>query len=160
MSVSALNAMLVKHWNPTAHEWHLSAGDRVLHTKNNYELGVFNGDMGRVLKARRDGSLSVNINGNVVEYTSRTYIAQLVRAWAVSVHKAQGSEWDVVVICLAAHHGRLLNRSLLYTAVTRARRLAVIVGSKAAMRKCLSTVQTARDTNLLSRIKRLQEESQ
>lgn len=108
-------------------------GDKVMQTQNNYDKEVYNGDIGRI-----DGfdlvehTLTVNFEGRVIPY-EWSEADQLVLAYAVSVHKAQGSEFPVVVMPVVTAHYLMLQRNLLYTGITRARKLCVIVGSQRAL---------------------------
>jgi exodeoxyribonuclease V alpha subunit len=109
-------------------------GDKVMQLRNDYDRGVFNGDIG-VISAivPDDGVARVDFgDGRGAEY-ERNELDQLVHAYAVSVHKSQGSEYPAVVIPVATQHFMMLQRSLLYTAVTRGKRLVVLVGSKKAV---------------------------
>jgi exodeoxyribonuclease V alpha subunit len=112
-------------------------GDKVMQIRNNYDKDVYNGDLGRVTSVSvEDGTMGVNFtDGDVsrpVEY-SASELDELVLAYAVSVHKAQGSEFPCVVMPLVTRHFMLLQRNLLYTAITRARQLCVLVGSRKAL---------------------------
>jgi exodeoxyribonuclease V alpha subunit len=108
-------------------------GDKVLQTQNNYDKDVYNGDFGTVTAIDLiEHSLSVDFDGRSVEY-DWTEADQLTLAYAVSVHKAQGSEFPAVVIPLVTSHYLMLQRNLLYTAVTRAKKLCVLVGSRKAI---------------------------
>ena len=108
-------------------------GDRVMQVRNNYDQDVFNGDIGAVAALDPvDQTLSVDFEGRGVTY-DWSEADQLVLAYAVSVHKAQGSEFPAVVIPLLTAHYLMLQRNLLYTAVTRARQLCVLVGSRRAI---------------------------
>ena len=112
-------------------------GDKVMQTENDYDKQVFNGDMGRIVSLDREGQHLV------VEYADAEgirYVAyqrsdwdQLELSYAVSVHKSQGSEYPVVVMPLAWTLPSLMNRNLIYTAVTRAKRLVVLVGERRAL---------------------------
>ena len=108
-------------------------GDRIMQTCNNYDKGIFNGDLGRIesmdLAAE---SFMVNFDNTLVEY-SFDEADQLVLAYAITVHKSQGSEFPVVVMPLLGQHYKMLQRNLLYTGMTRAKRLMVLVGSKKAV---------------------------
>jgi len=109
------------------------AGDRVLQTVNDYDKGVFNGDLGRVARLDLDqGSLAVAYDEVEVSYDF-SELDELLPAYAMSVHRSQGSEFPAVVIPILTQHYPLLQRNLLYTAVTRARKLAVLVGSPKAI---------------------------
>jgi exodeoxyribonuclease V alpha subunit len=111
----------------------LRLGDKLMQTQNNYDKDVYNGDMGRLTKIDLvEQTLAVNFDGRVVVY-EWSESDQLVLAYAVSVHKAQGSEFPAVVLPLVTQHFMMLQRNLLYTAVTRARQLCVLVGSRKAV---------------------------
>lgn len=108
------------------------AGDKVMQIRNNYELEVFNGDLGRIDVADPDTQeVTVLFDGRPVVY-SYADLDELVLGYACSIHKSQGSEYPAVVIPLHTQHYVLLQRNLLYTAITRGRRLVVIVGSRKA----------------------------
>lgn len=108
-------------------------GDRVMQTRNDYELGVFNGDVGRVTAVDQEPQrMWVEMDGRVIAYEQRQ-IASLRLAYAVSIHKSQGSEFPAVIIPLLGEHHVMLRRNLLYTAVTRACQLCVIVGDPKAI---------------------------
>jgi exodeoxyribonuclease V alpha subunit len=108
-------------------------GDKVMQLRNDYDRSVFNGDIGVIAAVDRDeGAVHVEFDGRVVVY-DRSELDQLTHAYAVSVHKSQGSEYPAVVIPLVTQHYMMLQRSLLYTAVTRGKKLVVIVGSKRAV---------------------------
>jgi exodeoxyribonuclease V alpha subunit len=113
------------------------AGDKVMHLRNNYEKAVFNGDIGRVLSADPDGGgLRVEYDGREVSYDPAE-LDELGLAYAISIHKSQGSEYPAVVIPFLTQHYPMLQRNLIYTALTRARRLAVVVGAVRAVRIAL-----------------------
>jgi exodeoxyribonuclease V alpha subunit len=108
-------------------------GDRVMQTQNNYDKDVYNGDIGSVLALDPvEHALMVDFDGRQVIYDWGE-CDQLVLAYAVSVHKSQGSEFPAVVITLVTSHYMMLQRNLLYTAVTRAKKLCVLVGSRKAI---------------------------
>jgi exodeoxyribonuclease V alpha subunit len=108
-------------------------GDRVLQTKNNYEKDVFNGDLGHIAAVDpEEGEVIVSFDGRDVSY-DRSELDELAPAFAVSIHKSQGSEYPAVVVPLLTQHYVMLRRNLIYTALTRARRLAVLVGSRRAL---------------------------
>ncbi|MGD9330975.1 MAG: AAA family ATPase, partial [Desulfobacterales bacterium] len=108
-------------------------GDKVMHLRNNYAKEVFNGDIGRVISVAgaREG-LIVEFDGREVAYDAQD-LDELTLAYAISVHKAQGSEYPAVVLPLLSQHYIMLQRNLLYTAITRGRQLVVIVGSRRAL---------------------------
>ena len=108
-------------------------GDKVMQIRNNYDKDVYNGDIGFVSTVDREaGLMTVNMYGRGITYES-TEFDELVHAYAVSIHKSQGSEYPAVVIPLHTQHYILLQRNLLYTAITRGRRLVVLVGTKKAL---------------------------
>jgi exodeoxyribonuclease V alpha subunit len=108
-------------------------GDKVMQLRNDYDKSVFNGDIGVITAINSDeGTLGVEFDGRLASY-ERAELDQLAHAYAVSIHKSQGSEYPAVVIPLANQHYMMLQRSLLYTAVTRGKKLVVIVGSRRAV---------------------------
>jgi exodeoxyribonuclease V alpha subunit len=109
------------------------AGDKVMQIQNNYDKDVYNGDIGRLVSINlEEHSLLVDFEGRQAEY-DWSEADQLVLAYAISVHKAQGSEFPAVVVPLVVQHYLMLQRNLLYTAITRARSLCVLVGSRRAI---------------------------
>jgi exodeoxyribonuclease V alpha subunit len=118
------------------------AGDKVMQLKNDYEREVWNGDIGRITKVE-DGVTYVEIDGRMVSYPQDD-IDALALAYASTVHKAQGSELPAVVIVLHGSHHVLLTRPLLYTALTRARRLAVLIGDPRAIARAARTSEIAK----------------
>jgi exodeoxyribonuclease V alpha subunit len=161
--VASLNALLQEALNPPAHgraEHRMGAtvfrtGDRVLQLRNNYDLEVYNGDIGEVvaidpveqlLTARYDGERDVAYDFGLLD--------ELTLAYAISVHKAQGAEYPCVVIPLLTQHYALLQRNLLYTAVTRAKSLVVLLGDKRAIAIAVRNNRVAaRYTGLARRLK-------
>ncbi|WP_022666244.1 SF1B family DNA helicase RecD2 [Desulfospira joergensenii] len=118
-------------------------GDKVMHLKNNYEKDVFNGDIGRVLEVdRKEGQVVVDYEGRSVVYDILE-LDELTLAYAVSVHKSQGSEYPAVIIALTTAHFPLLQRNLIYTAMTRGRELVIIVGSSRAFEIAFGNNRTA-----------------
>ncbi len=153
-----LNRLLQETLNPE--KTRLSAGesafrlhDKVMQIRNNYEKQVFNGDMGRVIAIEEDlRKISVGFDGRPIEY-SFSELDELVPAYAVSVHKSQGSEFPVVVMPVLTQHYIMLQRNLIYTAVTRGRSLVVLVGTKKAMAIAVKNDKPRqRYTNLAARI--------
>jgi len=108
-------------------------GDKVMQTRNNYDKDVYNGDIGFVRKIDMvEQQLRIDFDGRLVPY-EWDEADELILAYAVSVHKSQGSEFPVVVIPVVTQHYMMLQRNLLYTAVTRAKKLCVLAGSKRAI---------------------------
>lgn len=108
-------------------------GDKVMQIRNNYDLGVWNGDLGRVTAIDpEEGEVTVAFDDRTVQHDLST-LDELVPAYACSIHKSQGSEYPCVVLVLSTQHWVMLERNLLYTGLTRAKRLAVIVGETRAL---------------------------
>ncbi len=134
----------------------LRVGDKVMQVRNDYERDVFNGDVGVIAGARRDEDdepiVEVDFDGRRVRYEADS-LGELELAYAVSVHKSQGSEYPAVVIPLLMQHYMLLQRNLLYTAVTRGKKLVVIVGSERAIRRAVGEAEASgRHTGLRARL--------
>jgi exodeoxyribonuclease V alpha subunit len=107
-------------------------GDRVMQLRNNYDFGVFNGDVGYIKDIIDDSELVVDFDGQRVAYEQKD-LDELVLAYCISIHKSQGCEFKAIVVLMTTQHYILLQRNLLYTAVTRARELCVLVGSAKAV---------------------------
>jgi len=113
-------------------------GDKIMHLKNNYQKEVFNGDIGTIYDVDKKAQmLSVNYYGRIVDYDF-SEMDEISLAYAISVHKSQGSEYPAVIIPIMMQHFVLLQRNLLYTAITRGRKLVVIIGSKKALLTALN----------------------
>ena len=132
----------------------LRQGDKVMQLRNNYDLDVFNGDLGRIVGVDCERRcLQVDFDGRRVPYEA-TDLDQLGLAYACSVHKSQGSEYPAVVLPLHTQHYTMLQRNLLYTAVTRGKRLVVVLGSRRALQLAVSREpRRARHTLLAQRIR-------
>lgn len=123
--------------------WRFRAGDKVIQTENNYDLGVFNGDIGLVASLDAiEQEARVRFDDREVSYDFAD-LDQLSPAHAITIHKAQGSEFPAVVIPLAMQHCLLLQRNLLYTGVTRGRRLVVLIGETRALALAVRNQQVA-----------------
>lgn len=131
-------------------------GDKVMQIANNYDKGVFNGDMGRLTRINVPAKkFSVVFDGpHLVEY-SLDEADQLTRAYAVTVHKSQGCEFPVVILPFLSQHYMMLQRNLLYTAMTRARKLLILVGSRRAVQMAVANSRIEPRSTLLTQ--RLQE---
>jgi len=128
-------------------------GDRVMQTRNNYDLDVFNGDIGTVAGPSGDNGLLVRFDRRIVRIPAAD-MDDLCQAFAVTVHKSQGSEFPAVVVCMHNQHFVMLRRNLLYTAVTRGRRVVVLVGSRKAIGMAAgNTMEEGRNTLLASRLR-------
>lgn len=135
-------------------------GDRVIHRKNNYDLGVFNGDIGEI-KSINSIELTCIVrffsDNREVEY-QRDQISELELAYAITIHKSQGSEFDCVIIPLVSQHYKMLFRNLIYTGLTRAKKLAVFVGTRQALTMAIRNIDTAtRQTALPLLLQELQQ---
>lgn len=130
-------------------------GDRVLQLRNNYDKDVFNGDIGRIETIDLEESeIRVDFEGRSVTY-ELSDVDELTLAYAMSVHKSQGSEYPVVVLPLLTQHYMLLQRNLLYTAITRAKKMVVIVGTRKAIAMAVKNDKiTSRWTALTERLRR------
>jgi exodeoxyribonuclease V alpha subunit len=158
LGAANLNAALRDLLNPgpggeDADSDRFRVGDKVMQVRNNYDLEVFNGDVGRVTAADGDGAwVEVRFPERAVRYPA-VELDQLQLAYACSVHKAQGSEYPAVVLPLHTQHFVMLRRNLLYTAITRGRKLVVIVGSRRALGIAARTDDRAqRNSGLAERV--------
>ena len=130
------------------------AGDKVMQIKNNYDKEVFNGDIGTIEKIDpEDRTLTVRFDDRSIEYDA-TELDEMVLAYATTVHKAQGAEYPIVVMPVMMTHFMMLQRNLLYTGVTRAKKILVLVGQKKAVGYCVRNVTVdKRNTLLAERLK-------
>ena len=145
----ALNAELQKLLNPEKKDF-LEAGerifkldDKVMQISNNYDKNVFNGDMGmiRYINAKERVMAVKFDNERLIKYTSDEF-SELVHAYAVTVHKSQGCEFPVVILTMQSSHYMMLGRNLLYTAMTRAKKLLIIVGSRKALEMAVANYRS------------------
>jgi len=154
--VDALNARMRDALGPADHEmvWRgrpFRAGERVLQTRNDYDRNVFNGDMGTIIRIEPD------VPGVVVRFSDQTVayekgeLNDLTAAFAITVHRSQGGEFPAVVVPMITAHTAMLQRNLIYTAVTRAKRLLVLVGSMRALRMAVHNVRGVERQSLLRR---------
>jgi len=147
LGVIEINRFLQKSLNPSDesksevrnHLYTLRIGDKVMQIKNNYDIvwnkddesgsGIYNGDIGRIISIEKlSGEVTVNFDGRTAVYTS-DMLSQLELAYAITVHKSQGCEFEAVIIPVNCEFKKLCYRNLLYTAVTRARKLLILIGS-------------------------------
>ena len=116
-----------------------NSGDKVMQLKNNYQKEIFNGDIGRVTSVQAgEEVLLVDYFGRSVSYDF-SELNELTLAYAITVHKSQGSEYPVIIVPIMGQHFALLNRSLLYTALTRGKKLVVLIGTSRALEIALKT---------------------
>lgn len=128
----------------------LRVKDRVIQSKNNYTLGVYNGDMGYITEIGKDDHkpyVVVKFAQSSTTYTGEQ-IFELRLAYAITIHKAQGSEFPVVIMPIHVTHSRMLNRNLLYTALTRGKKLYILIGQKSAIDMARERLPTQRYTGL------------
>jgi exodeoxyribonuclease V alpha subunit len=125
-------------------------GDKVIQTRNNYDKDVFNGDLGIIQKVDNlNGVLEIDFEGRMVRY-ERMEVTDLQPAYAISVHKSQGSEYPVVIFPLLKQHFMMLQRNLVYTGLTRAKKKVVFVGDPAAYAMAVRNNKTlSRETDLI-----------
>jgi exodeoxyribonuclease V alpha subunit len=149
-----LNGELQQIFNPPGLEslhragWIYGPGDKVMQVRNDYERDVYNGEVGIVREvSRTDGELTVAFDDRLVVYTLRE-LDELALAYAVTIHKAQGSEYPAVIIPVALQQASMLRRKLLYTGVTRASRLVILVGSRAALAQAVAQEEEPRLSRL------------
>jgi exodeoxyribonuclease V alpha subunit len=149
LGVEALNMHLQLALNPPSGEKRelthgervFREGDKVMQVRNHYQKDVYNGDVGRVVEIdAEDDELIVEFDGRPVTYAAGEF-DNLTLAYAVSVHKSQGSEYPCVVLPVVFQHRVMLQRNLLYTGVTRAKRLVMLVGSKGALQVAVKNAE-------------------
>ena len=154
-----LNRMLQLALNPTGpsierYGWNFRVGDKVMQTVNDYEKDVFNGDIGRITKIEEvEREITIRYDDRHVVYDFAE-LDELQPSYAVTIHKSQGSEYPVVVVPVHTQHYMMLQRNLLYTAVTRGKKLVVLVGTKKAIWMAVRRLDsTQRITTLRDRLK-------
>jgi len=149
-----LNTELQSHLNPKSPGIHkggrlFKLHDKVMQIKNNYDKEVFNGDIGRVIHLDEDMlELAVDFDGRSVMYDSSD-LDELTLAYAITVHKSQGSEYPATIVPVSTQHYPLLQRNLIYTAITRAKRLMVMVGTRKALFMAIRNVKREKRYSLL-----------
>ena len=160
VGATALNVALQRAANPpaadkgqiTSGERILRVGDRVIQKRNDYDLGVFNGDIGTVAAVDAvQMTLDVDFGEQRVAY-AKDALVHLGLAYAVTVHKSQGSEFPVVIVPVVMQHFSMLFRDLVYTALTRARRLAIFVGRRGALRHAVANTDSVLRQTALAQI--------
>ena len=163
----SINPPSIKKMEITVGENIFRVGDKVMQTTNNYNLvwtkmngfveeqgeGVFNGDIGYIadIDFQNNETIVEFEDGRICNYP-RTEIAQLSLAYAITIHKSQGSEFDIVVIPVIAGAPMILTRNLIYTAVTRAKKMVVLVGEKKNLKKMISNNYTVQRYTLLKNL--------
>jgi exodeoxyribonuclease V alpha subunit len=157
-----LNRMIQEAYNPPQKGKHqlqvgeriFRVGDRVIHRRNNYDLGVFNGDIGVIQEIDNEELICVVSffpDQRIVEY-KREDISELDLSYAITIHKSQGSEFGAVIIPVLTQHFKMLFRNLIYTGLTRARKLAVLVGTRKAMAMAVKNQDTSQRQTYLKEL--------
>jgi exodeoxyribonuclease V alpha subunit len=153
-----LNALLQVSLNPSdivikyrGMDYRLN--DKVMQIKNNYDKNVFNGDIGKIVGIDLENkTLVIRFDGSGIDYDV-TELDEITLAYAITIHKSQGSEYEIVVVLLTMQHYIMLQRNLLYTCITRAKKILVLIGSKKAIRIAVSNDKIQyRNTMLKARL--------
>lgn len=161
----ALNEMMQQELNPGSPNMPeariadkvFRTGDRVIQLSNNYDLDVFNGDIGQIIeltaatRKKDEYTITVDFEGRLVTY-SQAEAKDLSLAYAISVHKSQGSEFPFVIFVASTQHYMMLKKTLVYTAVTRAKKLCAIVGQDRAMKIAVKQTDSGRMTGMAKRL--------
>lgn len=166
--IDAINKAMQALCNPRSYEKNelhfgyrtFRENDKVLQLKNQPDEYVFNGDIGKVIEivtaqetVDHQARMIVDFDGTIVEYTPETF-SNLTHAYCISIHKAQGSEYPIVIMPIVKDYSYMLQRRLIYTGITRAKRSLVLLGSEEYLQKGVSRLDTQdRKTSLLKRIK-------
>lgn len=164
LGTASLNKIIQNTANPlcmgksqlTVGERILRVGDRVIHRRNNYDLNVFNGDIGTIKEINNEElTLTVSFfpDARMVRYTQDA-IPELDLAYAITIHKSQGSEFEAVIIPVLTQHFKMLFRNLIYTGLTRAKRLAVLVGTRRALAMGVKNQDVGKRQTLLKELLR------
>ena len=160
LGVKSLNIELQKLLNPSPVEsitkfgWQFGVGDKVIQTSNNYDKDVFNGDLGTIIQVDHiENEVTALFDDKKVVYDFGE-LDELDLAYAISIHKSQGSEYPVVIIPLAMQHYMMLQRNLFYTGVTRGKKLVIVIGEPKAIAMAAKNIkQSRRITKLAGRLK-------
>ena len=159
LGVDNLNTVLQETLNPHGKEILIGTrrfrlGDKVMQIKNNYEKNIFNGDSGWIREYNEEsGEIGIDFDNRTITYTFGEF-EEIVLSYAITVHKSQGSEYKAVILPLVIQHYLLLQRNLLYTAVTRAKNFVLIIGTMKAMAIALKNNEVkSRYTRLAERIR-------
>lgn len=162
VGVDNLNERLRDELNPEGPvEWrrgiqHFRLGDRLMVVRNDYERGVYNGDMCKLVRVGKRGDIVVKVHGisggadTMVDFTATAAEEKLRLAYAVTVHKSQGNEFNTVILPIVRAQGRMLQRNLVYTAVTRARKQVWLIGEEAALQRAVADNKVVERNTALS----------
>lgn len=153
-----LNMMLQEAVNPNRTGlnrggFSFRAGDRVMQVRNNYDKNVFNGDLGHIVDVNmEDRTVSVDFDDGIASYEA-SELDELTLAYATTIHKSQGSEYPIVVIPVLMSHYVMLQRNLIYTGITRAKKICVLIGSVKALSRAIGNMAVLkRNTKLKERL--------
>lgn len=154
--IDNLNTTIQDRFNPGPHslvykKFLFKPGDKVMQLKNNYEKEIFNGEMGIIRKINPEGQIcTVDYDGYLVEY-QKDEMDELTPAYAISIHKSQGSEYDIVILVLLPSHSIMLNREIFYTAVTRAKKKIFLLSDEDTIHRALINRSPRQRKTLLPR---------
>jgi exodeoxyribonuclease V alpha subunit len=159
--IDNLNKMLRDIFNPLKKQKEIKIGDityrekdKVIQLVNNPDLNVFNGDMGYITKIDKE-EITIDFEGNFVSY-HKTDMKDIMHAYAISIHKSQGSEFRHVILPIESHYKRMLYNKLLYTAVSRAKKSLVVIGEKEALTYSINNnYSNLRKTDLLTKLEHI-----
>jgi exodeoxyribonuclease V alpha subunit len=125
-------------------------GDKVMQIENNYNKNIFNGDIGFINSVNfRARSINIMFDDRIIEYTF-TELNQIVHAYAITIHKSQGGEYPVVILPVVTQHFVMLNKNLMYTALTRAKKAAILLGQRRALAIAVNNISTQVRHTMLS----------
>lgn len=150
-----LNATMQQALNPTGDQIErfgilFRHGDRVMQTENDYDKEIYNGDLGHIERIDLEASeVTIRFDDRSIQFDVRE-LDSLLHAYAITIHKSQGSEYPAVIIPLHTQHYIMLQRTLIYTAITRATKLAILVGTKKALQLAVSQTLSRNRTTLLA----------
>ena len=172
--IDAINQLMQELLNPLqkgqisfeASQFHYRTGDKVIHLVNDAEVNVFNGDLGYITdlipgkytESKQD-EIMINFDGNEVSYPRNEWY-KIRLAYAMSIHKSQGSEFPVVILPITSASKRMLERNLIYTAITRAKSKLILLGELQAFDYAIKHIGTARKTYLIERFSDLTKSSE
>jgi exodeoxyribonuclease V alpha subunit len=123
--------------------------DKVIHVRNNYELNVFNGEIGKIITVDVKNKTCVVLFENKTINYKTSDLDDLELAFAITIHKSQGSEFGCVIMPLIGEHAHMSDRSLIYTGITRAKKLAIVIGKKQSFHQGIATIKNnKRQTSL------------
>jgi len=162
LGTNKLNESLQQHLNPQDGSKYqimlgqriFRVGDRVIHRRNNYDLNVFNGDIGTIVSLDTENitcEVQFEAGSQPVNY-QKNDLMDLDLAYAITIHKSQGSEFDVVIIPILTQHFTMLYRNLIYTGLTRAKKLAVFVGTRRALAMSIKNINTVKRQTMLTEL--------